>query len=225
MKRGCLRTLSRQYAAGEIDAAAYRQSRRKLLDEREAEAAQPPPVPGGVSSPVAEERTLGKRFFLWLLGVACAVGLIVVAWRMPGMEERSTTSGAAAPMDDEPYRGRGAGSADGEPGADTSQKAGGAALPGLGPLCETLWRDPAGAGQFTLQFCFRAGEEDIAALLAKHANLGLHAVRYPGEEAVWLVYGRYDKSETVRQYAGIVGQALQRFFPGQEILQKQSPAR
>ncbi|MFH1216460.1 MAG: SHOCT domain-containing protein [Pseudomonadota bacterium] len=224
MKTGPLRALSKQYAAGEIDMEEYRRNRRQLLNELAAEESPPSPGPRGMAAPPEKGKSLGKRIFFWLFGVACALALIVVAWRMPGKEEARSMPGAPLPSQKEPF-GRADAEVRGYNAPETLQTGVEDGLPALGPLCETIWLHSESPGQFDMQFCFRAGEKDVVTLLEQNKNIDLKAVRFAGNDDVWLLYGRYDNVEMSRHYAGVIQQTLQRVFPGREILQKIPPAQ
>lgn len=197
MKKEHLRALSRQYAAGEIDREHYRQSRRELLD---AIAGTEPQAPAASVPPPPPGRP----------GRGKSSGRRLFFWLF-GVVAAVVLMAIAWWM----------------PGRDALRSlAEEEKTPALDRFCTKMWLPPDNDEQFLVQFCLRANEEEILALLAENRELGLKAVRSAADAGVWLLVGRYESDETARRSAARLDVLLAALAGGDQFRKKvDEPAR
>ncbi|MFZ5758208.1 MAG: hypothetical protein ACOY32_01095 [Thermodesulfobacteriota bacterium] len=197
MKNDHLRALSRQYAAGEIDRKHYLQSRRELLD---AIAGIEPQTPAAAVPPPPLGRPDRRK----------SSGRRLFFWLF-GVVAAVALIAIAWWM----------------PGRDDIRSlAEEERNPALDHLCAKMWLPPDNDEQFLVQFCLRATEEEILALLGENRELGLKAVRSAADAGVWLLVGRYDSDETARRSAARLDVLLAALAAGDQFRKKvDEPAR
>ncbi|MFZ5764458.1 MAG: hypothetical protein ACOY4H_02540 [Thermodesulfobacteriota bacterium] len=198
MKNDHLRALSRQYAAGEIDRKHYLQSRRELLDAIAGAEQQTPAASVPPPPPGRSGRGKSSVRRLFFWLFGFVAALALIAVAW-WMPGRDDIRSLA-----EEERN-----------------------PTLDLLCAKMWLPPDNDEQFLVQFCLRATEEEILALLAENRELGLKAVRSAADAGVWLLVGRYDSDEAARRSAARLDVMLAPLAGGDQFLRKKvdEPAR